>query len=161
MTLHACEVEPLAHVTTPARVVSYLRLFHRLPIQISTSDPHHWILRKKFLQIRAYDFGVRFSFQLLKDTSKYAQAFRHRKKPNLIMPYNSSHMSYMPPPRTFFFQSRSLKMSSLLQTSGRRTQCSNLVSVLKDIRALSRLCTLTHTGHRDLVWVPWCDSRNP
>ena len=36
--------------------------------------------------------------------------------------------------------------------------------------ALSRLCTPTHTGHRDwfgcpgvtaaTVWVPWCDSRN-
>ena len=38
------------------------RLFDRLPVRISTSDLHHWILRKKIFHIRAYDFGVQFSF---------------------------------------------------------------------------------------------------
>ena len=40
------------------------RLFDLLPVRISTSDPHHWILRKKIFHIRAYDFGVQFSFNL-------------------------------------------------------------------------------------------------
>ena len=39
------------------------RLFDRLPVRISTSDLHHWILRKKLFHIRAYDFGVQFSFK--------------------------------------------------------------------------------------------------
>ena len=39
------------------------RLFDRLPVRISTSDLHHWILRKKLYHIRAYDFGVQFSFK--------------------------------------------------------------------------------------------------
>ena len=39
------------------------RLFDRLPVRISTSDLHHWILRKKIFHIRAYDFGVQFSFK--------------------------------------------------------------------------------------------------
>ena len=39
-------------------------LFDRLPVRISTSDLHHWILRKKVFHIRAYDFGVQFSFKL-------------------------------------------------------------------------------------------------
>ena len=38
------------------------RLFDRLPVRISTSDLHHWILRKKIFHIRAFDFGVQFSF---------------------------------------------------------------------------------------------------
>ena len=38
------------------------RLFDRLPVRISTSDLYHWILRKKIFHIRAYDFGVQFSF---------------------------------------------------------------------------------------------------
>ena len=41
------------------------RLFDRLPVRISTSDLHHWILRKKIFHIRAYDFGVQFSFNSL------------------------------------------------------------------------------------------------
>ena len=41
------------------------RLFDRLPVRISTSDLHHWILRKKIFHIRAYDFGVQFSFNRL------------------------------------------------------------------------------------------------
>ena len=41
------------------------RLFDRLPVRISTSDLHHWILRKKLYHIRAYDFGVQFSFKAL------------------------------------------------------------------------------------------------
>ena len=40
------------------------RLFDRLPVRISTSDLHHWILRKKIFHIRAYDFGVQFSLNL-------------------------------------------------------------------------------------------------
>ena len=40
------------------------RLFDRLPVRISTSDLHHWILRKKIFHIRAYDFGVQFSFNV-------------------------------------------------------------------------------------------------
>ena len=40
------------------------RLFDRLPVRISTSDLHHWILRKKTFHIRAYDFGVQFSFNI-------------------------------------------------------------------------------------------------
>ena len=39
------------------------RLFDRLPVRISTSDLYHWILRKKIFHIRAYDFGVQFSFK--------------------------------------------------------------------------------------------------
>ena len=39
------------------------RLFDRLPVRISTSDLHHWILWKKIFHIRAYDFGVQFSFK--------------------------------------------------------------------------------------------------
>ena len=38
-------------------------LFDRLPVRISTSDLHHRILRKKLYHIRAYDFGVQFSFK--------------------------------------------------------------------------------------------------
>ena len=41
------------------------RLFDRLPVRILTSDLHHWILRKKIFHIRAYDFGVQFSFKSL------------------------------------------------------------------------------------------------
>ena len=40
----------------------FRRLFDRLPVRISTSDLHHRILRKKLYHIRAYDFGVQFSF---------------------------------------------------------------------------------------------------
>ena len=39
------------------------RLFDHLPVRISTSDLHHWILRKKIFHIRAYDFGVQFSLR--------------------------------------------------------------------------------------------------
>ena len=41
----------------------FRRLFDRLPFRISTSDLHHRILRKKLYHIRAYDFGVQFSFK--------------------------------------------------------------------------------------------------
>ena len=41
----------------------FRRLFDRLPVRISTSDLHHRILRKKLYHIRAYDFGVQFSFK--------------------------------------------------------------------------------------------------
>ena len=44
--------------------VSFFRCqFDRHPIRILTSDLHHRILRKNICQIRAYDFGVRFSFK--------------------------------------------------------------------------------------------------
>ena len=36
------------------------RLFDRLLVRISTSDIHHWIVRKKIFHVRAYDFGVQF-----------------------------------------------------------------------------------------------------
>ena len=42
------------------------RLFDRLPVRILTSDLHHWILERKIFQIRAYDFGVQFSFKVPK-----------------------------------------------------------------------------------------------
>ena len=46
------------HDVTNARTCQFFRrLFDRLPIQISTSDLHHRILRKKIYHIRAYDFG--------------------------------------------------------------------------------------------------------
>ena len=44
------------------------RLFDRLPVRILTSDLHHWILRKKVFHIRAYDFGVQFSFKVAQDS---------------------------------------------------------------------------------------------
>ena len=47
-----------------SHVPVFRRLFDRLPVQISTSDLHHRILRKKLYHIRAYDFGVQFSFNL-------------------------------------------------------------------------------------------------
>ena len=43
---------------------SFPCLFDRLPVRISTSDLHHRILRKKLYHIRAYDFGVQFSFNI-------------------------------------------------------------------------------------------------
>ena len=43
----------------------FRRLFDRLPVRISTSDLHHRILRKKLYHIRAYDFGVQFSFNVV------------------------------------------------------------------------------------------------
>ena len=51
------------HDVTNARTCQFFRrLFDRLPVRISTSDLHHRILRKKIFHIRAYDFGVQFSF---------------------------------------------------------------------------------------------------
>ena len=47
----------------------FRRLFDRLPVRISTSDLHHWILRKKLYHIRAYDFGVQFSFKISRNWS--------------------------------------------------------------------------------------------
>ena len=52
------------HDVTNARTCQFFRrLFDRLPVRISTSDLHHRILRKKLHHIRAYDFGVQFSFK--------------------------------------------------------------------------------------------------
>ena len=48
-----------------SHVPVFRRLFDRLPVRISTSDLHHRILRKKLYHIRAYDFGVQFSFKLV------------------------------------------------------------------------------------------------
>ena len=45
-----------------SHVPVFRRLFDRLPVRISTSDLHHRILWKKLYHIRAYDFGVQFSF---------------------------------------------------------------------------------------------------
>ena len=44
----------------------FRRLCDRLPVRISTSDLHHRILRKKLYHIRAYEFGVQFSFKCLR-----------------------------------------------------------------------------------------------
>ena len=46
-----------------SHVPLFRRLFDRLPVRISTSDLHHRILQKKLYHIRAYDFGVQFSFK--------------------------------------------------------------------------------------------------
>ena len=48
-----------------ARASFFRRLFDRLPVRISTSDLHHRITRKKLYHIRAYDFGVQFSFKVV------------------------------------------------------------------------------------------------
>ena len=40
-------------------------LFDRLPVRISTSDLHHWTQRKKNYLVRAYDFGMQFSFNFI------------------------------------------------------------------------------------------------
>ena len=51
------------HDVTNARTCQFFRrLFDRLPFGTSTSDLHNRILRKKIFHIRAYDFGVQFSF---------------------------------------------------------------------------------------------------
>ena len=55
-------VAPWRHKSSHVPV--FRRLFDRLPVRISTSDLHHRILRKKLYHIRAYDFGVQFSFKL-------------------------------------------------------------------------------------------------
>ena len=62
---HDCEVAPVWHhdVTNGLTCQFFGRLFDRLPVRISTSDLHHRILRKKLYHIRAYDFGVQFSFK--------------------------------------------------------------------------------------------------
>ena len=64
--LHDWEVAPVWHhdVTNARTCQFFRRLFDRLPVRISTSDLHHRILRKKIFHIRAYDFGVQFSFKL-------------------------------------------------------------------------------------------------
>ena len=53
---------PAARRRHPRFFGHFDRLFDRLPVRISTSDLHHWIQRKKIFHIRAYDFGVQFSF---------------------------------------------------------------------------------------------------
>ena len=53
-----------------SHVPVFRRLFDRLPVRISTSDLHHRILRKKLYHIRAYDFGVQFSFKAGVDRSE-------------------------------------------------------------------------------------------
>ena len=47
-----------------SHVPVFRRLFDRLPVRLSTSDLHHRILQKKLYHIRAYDFGVQFSFKV-------------------------------------------------------------------------------------------------
>ena len=53
---------PAARRRHPRFSAIFDSLFDRLPVRISTSDLHHWILLKKIFHIRAYDFGVQFSF---------------------------------------------------------------------------------------------------
>ena len=70
-----CEVAPVWHhgVTNARTCQFFRRLFDRLPVRISTSDLHHRILRKKLYHIRAYDFGVQFSFKYVAlITSEYS-----------------------------------------------------------------------------------------
>ena len=55
---------PAARRRHPRFLAIFGRLFDRLPVWISTSDLHHRILRKKIYHIRAYDFGVQFSFNI-------------------------------------------------------------------------------------------------
>ena len=57
---HGTSVAPWRHKSSHVPV--FRRLFDRLPVRISTSDLHHRILRQKLYHIRAYDFGVQFSF---------------------------------------------------------------------------------------------------
>ena len=54
-------VAPRRHKSSHVPV--FRRLFDRLPVRFSTSDLHHRILRNKLYHIRAYDFGVQFSFK--------------------------------------------------------------------------------------------------
>ena len=61
-------VAPWRHKSSHVPV--FRRLFDRLPVRISTSDLHHRILRKKLYHIRAYDFGVQFSFKEVFYTDK-------------------------------------------------------------------------------------------
>ena len=64
-------VAPWRHKSSHVPV--FRRLFDRLPVRISTSDLHHRILRKKIYHIRAYDFGVQFSFN---STSFFCNQFK-------------------------------------------------------------------------------------
>ena len=67
-------VAPWRHKSSHVPV--FRRLFDRLPVRISTSDLHHRILRKKLYHIRAYDFGVQFSFNICRELA--ALNLRHR-----------------------------------------------------------------------------------
>ena len=61
-------VAPWRHKSSHVPV--FRRLFDRLPVRFSTSDLHHRILRKKLYHIRAYDFGVQFSFKRNSNSKK-------------------------------------------------------------------------------------------
>ena len=66
---------PAARRRHPRFSAIFDRLFDHLPVRISTSDLHHWILRKKIFHFRAYDFGVQFSFNLEKSATIGPQNF--------------------------------------------------------------------------------------
>ena len=55
----------------------FRRLFDRLPVRILTSDLYHRILRKKLYHIRAYDFGVQFSFNCALTTCLVKASFKN------------------------------------------------------------------------------------
>ena len=60
---------------TNARTWYYFRsLLDRLPLQMSTSDLQHGTQRKRNYQIRAYDFGMQFSFEW-KETDCFVLSF--------------------------------------------------------------------------------------
>ena len=63
------------------------RLFDRLPVRILTSDLHHWILRKKIFHIRAYDFGVQFSFNYMHTVLLNNSAIAHDRRELLFLVY--------------------------------------------------------------------------
>ena len=84
---------PAARRRHPRFSAIFDRLFDRLPVRISTSDLHHWILRKKIFHIRAFDFGVQFSFKVARnevENTSFAQRSAHRDsriwRPELIEP---------------------------------------------------------------------------
>ena len=74
---HDCEVAPVWHhdITNARTCHFFRRLFDRLPVRISTSDLHHRILRKKLYHIRAYEFGVQFSFKGSVERSRHERHF--------------------------------------------------------------------------------------
>ena len=82
VTLHDCEVAPVWHhdVTNARTCQFFRRLFDRLPVRISTSDLYHRILRKKIYHIRAYGFGVQFSF----NGEQHDRRRRQRKRPQRV-----------------------------------------------------------------------------
>ena len=66
------------------------------PVRISTSDLYHWILRKKIFYIRAYDFGVQFSFNASKTVHMLFRRKhrRHTASPSPVLLLNSIEIPF-------------------------------------------------------------------